>query len=210
ADPAKTHPVLSAANSATLRQDLEAVVTAPGATGHAAAVPGYRVAGKTGTGLEVKDGKYAPGEVASFIGMAPAEAPRYVSAVLADPAGADAAALAGVPALVVHDPRAGLGEVAAAVYDRPSEKLTVIGITGTAGKTSTAYLVESGLRAAGRVTGLIGTVETRLGGLVVDSARTTPEATDLHAALAVAVERGVDAVVMEVSSHALALGRVEG
>jgi UDP-N-acetylmuramoyl-L-alanyl-D-glutamate--2,6-diaminopimelate ligase len=103
-----------------------------------------------------------------------------------------------------------LGVVASRVYGEPSAHLTMIGITGTAGKTSTAYLVESGLRAAGRTTGLIGTVETRLGDLVVDSARTTPEATDLHAALAAARERGVDSVVMEVSSHALALDRVEG
>jgi UDP-N-acetylmuramoyl-L-alanyl-D-glutamate--2,6-diaminopimelate ligase len=131
-------------------------------------------------------------------------------AVLTDPAGAPAAQAAGLPALVVADPRASMGVVAARIYGEPTSRLTMIGFTGTAGKTSTAYLVESGLRAAGRTTGLIGTVETRLGDLVVDSARTTPEATDLHAALATAVERGVDAVVMEVSSHALALGRVEG
>jgi UDP-N-acetylmuramoyl-L-alanyl-D-glutamate--2,6-diaminopimelate ligase len=131
-------------------------------------------------------------------------------AVLTDQAGADRAAAAGLPALVVDDPRGRLGTVASRVYGEPTTKLTMIGITGTAGKTSTAYLIESGLRAAGRRTGLIGTVETRLGDLVLDSARTTPEATDLHAALAVAVENGVDAVVMEVSSHALTLGRVEG
>ncbi|MFC0003286.1 UDP-N-acetylmuramoyl-L-alanyl-D-glutamate--2,6-diaminopimelate ligase [Micromonospora siamensis] len=131
-------------------------------------------------------------------------------AVLTDHAGAAAAAEAGLPALVVPDPRAVLGLVAAAVYGDPTEGLTMIGITGTAGKTSTAYLVESGLRAAGHTTGLIGTVETRLGDLVVDSVRTTPEATDLHAMLAAARERGVTAVVMEVSSHALVMGRVGG
>ena len=103
-----------------------------------------------------------------------------------------------------------LGDVASAVYGHPSRRLTIIGLTGTAGKTSTAYLVESGLRAAGHVTGLIGTVETRLGDLVIDSVRTTPEASDLHALFAAAVERGVTAIVMEVSSHALALGRVGG
>jgi UDP-N-acetylmuramoyl-L-alanyl-D-glutamate--2,6-diaminopimelate ligase len=131
-------------------------------------------------------------------------------AVLTDPAGRDAAVAAGVPVLVAGDPRGVLGVAAAAVYGDPAARLTMIGITGTAGKTSTAYLIESGLRAAGRTTGLIGTVETRLGDLVVDSVRTTPEATDLHAMLAVAVERGVQAVVMEVSSHALAMGRVGG
>ncbi|MGC5031962.1 UDP-N-acetylmuramoyl-L-alanyl-D-glutamate--2,6-diaminopimelate ligase [Micromonospora sp. DT229] len=131
-------------------------------------------------------------------------------AVLTDPAGAELAAEHGLPILVVPDPRAVLGTLASAVYGNPTEKLTVIGVTGTAGKTSTAYLVESGLRAAGHTTGLIGTVETRLGDLVLDSVRTTPEATDLHAMLAAALERGVTAVVMEVSSHALVMGRVGG
>uniref|UniRef100_UPI002F4286EF UDP-N-acetylmuramoyl-L-alanyl-D-glutamate--2, 6-diaminopimelate ligase n=1 Tax=Micromonospora tarapacensis TaxID=2835305 RepID=UPI002F4286EF len=131
-------------------------------------------------------------------------------AVLTDPAGAELAAASGLPALVVTDPRAVLGTLASAVYGDPTEQLIVIGVTGTAGKTSTAYLVESGLRAAGHTTGLIGTVETRLGDVVVDSVRTTPEATDLHAMLAAAGERGVTAVVMEVSSHALAMGRVGG
>jgi UDP-N-acetylmuramoyl-L-alanyl-D-glutamate--2,6-diaminopimelate ligase len=131
-------------------------------------------------------------------------------AVLTDEAGAARAGEVGLPALVVPDPRAVLGAAASAVYGDPTAAMTVIGITGTAGKTSTAYLVESGLRAAGQVTGLIGTVETRLGELVLDSVRTTPEATDLHAMLAAAREMGVGAVVMEVSSHALAMGRVGG
>ncbi|HEU4425361.1 MAG TPA: UDP-N-acetylmuramoyl-L-alanyl-D-glutamate--2,6-diaminopimelate ligase [Pilimelia sp.] len=131
-------------------------------------------------------------------------------AVLTDPAGAAAAATAGLPALVVPDPRAVLGDVASRIYGDPTADLTVIGLTGTAGKTTTAYLVESGLRADGRVTGLIGTVETRLADVTLDSARTTPEATDLHAMLAFAREQGVRAVVMEVSSHALAMGRVGG
>ena len=131
-------------------------------------------------------------------------------AVLTDAAGLSAASAAGLPVLVADDPRAVLGAAAAAVYGDPSARLTMIGITGTAGKTSTAYLVESGLREAGRTTGLIGTVETRLGDLVVASVRTTPEATDLQAILAAAAERDVTAVAMEVSSHALAVGRVNG
>jgi UDP-N-acetylmuramoyl-L-alanyl-D-glutamate--2,6-diaminopimelate ligase len=135
-------------------------------------------------------------------------------ALLTDPAGAAIvagnAAAAALPALVVPDPRDRLGEVAARVYGDPTARLPVIGITGTAGKTTVAYLVEAGLRASGRLPALLGTVTTRLGELVIDSVRTTPEATDLHALLAVAEERGVDSVVMEVSSHALALGRVGG
>src|ERR1700754_4101977 len=105
-------------------------------------------------------------------------------AVLTDEAGSAAALESGLPVLVADDPRAVLGAAAAAVYGDPSQRLTMIGITGTAGKTSTAYLVESGLQAAGLVTGLIGTVETRLGDLIVQSVRTTPEATDLQAMLA--------------------------
>ncbi|MDY7086648.1 MAG: UDP-N-acetylmuramoyl-L-alanyl-D-glutamate--2,6-diaminopimelate ligase [Actinomycetota bacterium] len=132
------------------------------------------------------------------------------AAVLTDAAGHAAAVAAGLPVLVADNPRAVLGTAAAAIYGDPSGRLTMVGITGTAGKTSTAYLVESGLRAAGLATGLIGTVETRIGDLVVPSVRTTPEATDVHAILAAGLERGVGAVVMEVSSHALAAGRVGG
>nr|WP_246273730.1 UDP-N-acetylmuramoyl-L-alanyl-D-glutamate--2,6-diaminopimelate ligase [Phytohabitans houttuyneae] len=171
------------------------------------------VSGVTHASGDVRPGDlYAalPGARRHGAEFVPAAAAAGAVAVLTDPAGADAAAAAGLPAIVVADPRDALGVIAAAVYGDPTEHLTVIGITGTAGKTSTAYLVESGLRAAGHVTGLIGTVETRLGDLVVDSVRTTPEATDLHALLAVARERGVTAVVMEVSSHALAMGRVGG
>jgi cell division protein FtsI (penicillin-binding protein 3) len=79
----ESRQVISPANAAALRTLLEAVVTVPGATGRAAAIPDYRVAGKTGTGSRVVDGRYAPGEVASFIGMAPADNPRYVVAVFA-------------------------------------------------------------------------------------------------------------------------------
>ena len=131
-------------------------------------------------------------------------------AVLTDAAGLSAASAAGLPVLVADDPRAVLGAAAAAVYGDPSARLTMIGITGTAGKTSTAYLVESGLREAGRTTGLIGTVETRIAGERLVSGFTTPEAPDLQALLAVMVERGVTHVPMEVSSHALALGRANG
>ena len=86
----------------------------------------------------------------------------------------------------------------------------MLGITGTNGKTTTAYLLDSALRALGRVTGLIGTVETRIGEERVKSVRTTPESADLHALFAVMLERGVDTCSMEVSSHALSLHRVDG
>lgn len=130
------------------------------------------------------------------------------SAVLTDPAGAERAAAAGLPALVVDDPRARMGELAATIYGHPGRDLLQIGITGTSGKTTTAYLVEGGLRTA-RSTGLIGTVEMRIGDERIKSERTTPEATDLQALFAVMRERGTEAVAMEVSSHALVLGRVD-
>ncbi|ANB05944.1 UDP-N-acetylmuramoylalanyl-D-glutamate--2, 6-diaminopimelate ligase [Streptomyces ambofaciens] len=130
------------------------------------------------------------------------------AAVLTDPAGAERVAAAGLPALVVDDPRARMGELAATIYGHPGRDLLQIGITGTSGKTTTAYLVEGGLRTA-RSTGLIGTVEMRIGDERIKSERTTPEATDLQALFAVMRERGTEAVAMEVSSHALVLGRVD-
>lgn len=130
------------------------------------------------------------------------------AAVLTDPAGAERVAATGLPALVVDDPRARMGELAATIYGHPGRDLLQIGITGTSGKTTTAYLVEGGLRTA-KSTGLIGTVEMRIGDERIKSERTTPEATDLQALFAVMRERGTDAVAMEVSSHALVLGRVD-
>ncbi|GAA3106515.1 hypothetical protein GCM10020254_60500 [Streptomyces goshikiensis] len=130
--------------------------------------------------------------------------------MLTDPAGADRAAATGLPVLAVADPRGRMGELAAEIYGRPGEGLLQLGITGTSGKTTTAYLVEGGLRGAGRSTGLVGTVEMRIGDERIKSERTTPEATDLQALFAVMRERGVEAVAMEVSSHALVLGRVDG
>jgi UDP-N-acetylmuramoyl-L-alanyl-D-glutamate--2,6-diaminopimelate ligase len=170
------------------------------------------------TGITHNSREVRPGDLYAALAGANRHGAEFVAevaaagaaAVLTDPAGRDAALAAGLPVLVVDDPRAVLGAAAAAVYGDPSARLTMIGLTGTAGKTSTAYLVESGLRAAGRTTGLIGTVETRLGDLALESVRTTPEATDLQAMLAAALERDVTAVVMEVSSHALAVGRVNG
>nr|WP_237298840.1 UDP-N-acetylmuramoyl-L-alanyl-D-glutamate--2,6-diaminopimelate ligase [Streptomyces hygroscopicus] len=135
-------------------------------------------------------------------------------AVLTDPAGAERAAATGLPVLAVDNPRGRMGALAATIYGEPGADLLQIGITGTSGKTTTAYLIEGGLKAAakhdGGLTGLIGTVETRIGDERIKSERTTPEATDLQALFAVMRERDVHSVVMEVSSHALVLGRVDG
>ncbi|MFJ1645235.1 UDP-N-acetylmuramoyl-L-alanyl-D-glutamate--2,6-diaminopimelate ligase [Streptomyces sp. NPDC088258] len=144
---------------------------------------------------------------ADFAGQA---ADLGAAAILTDPTGAERCATTGLPLLVVADPRGSMGELAAEIYGRPGAGLLQIGITGTSGKTTTAYLIEGGLRAAGHRTGLIGTVEMRIGDERIKSERTTPEATDLQALFAVMREREVDSVAMEVSSHALVLGRVDG
>ncbi|WP_125623674.1 UDP-N-acetylmuramoyl-L-alanyl-D-glutamate--2,6-diaminopimelate ligase [Streptomyces sp. WAC 00631] len=155
------------------------------------------------------------------------------AAVLTDPSGAERATATGLPVLVVDDPRGRMGELAVTVYGDPGRDLLQIGITGTSGKTTTAYMIDGGLRAAAAArrrhpvtgaddggaeedggapepTGLIGTVESRIGDERIKSERTTPEATDLQALFAVMRERGVRSVTMEVSSHALVLGRVDG
>lgn len=103
--------------------------------------------------------------------------------------------------VVVDDTRAVLGHVAAAFHGDPSRSLTTIGITGTNGKTTTAHLIAAALRWAGHEVGVIGTLS---------GVRTTPEATDLQERLAGMLDDGVGSVVMEVSSHALALWRVAG
>jgi len=133
-------------------------------------------------------------------------------AVLTDAAGALLLDQADVPAprLLVEQPRSVVGHLAAHLYGTTDLPLRMIGITGTNGKTTTAYLVNSALVALGHTTGLVGTVETRIGAERVRSVRTTPEATVLHALLALMAERGVDSCVMEVSSHALAQHRVDG
>jgi UDP-N-acetylmuramoyl-L-alanyl-D-glutamate--2,6-diaminopimelate ligase len=100
--------------------------------------------------------------------------------------------------------------LAATVYGHPSDRVVVLGVTGTSGKTTTSHLIEAGLRAAGRTAGMIGTVGVRIAGTDIPSALTTPEAPALQALLAVMAEAGVDTAVMEVSSHALELGRVDG
>ena len=131
-------------------------------------------------------------------------------AVLTDPEGRARATASGVPVFVLADPRARLGEIACWVYGNPSSRLRLIGVTGTSGKTTSTYLLESGLRMAGHLTGLVGGVELRIGPERLASSLTTPEAPDLQALFAVMVERGVTAAAMEVSSHSLSLGRVAG
>ena len=108
----------------------------------------------------------------------------------------------------VTDTRQALADIAAGFYGRPAEQLTVIGITGTNGKTTTAYLVESILQQAGYVAGVIGTINYRYAGKIFDNPITTPESLDLQRILADMLQAGVTHVVMEASSHAIDLYRI--
>ncbi len=139
------------------------------------------------------------------------------AAVLTDPEGADlvhsllAGALATVPPLLVtDDPRRRLGPVAADVLGHPSHEVSLVGVTGTNGKTTVSSLVEELLRAVGVPTGLIGTIRSRILDTELASAFTTPEAPDLQRLLREMADAGCRAVCAEVSSHALAQHRVDG
>lgn len=151
-----------------------------------------------------------PGARAHGADFASAAAGSGAVAVLTDTGGAGAARATGLPVLVCADPRAVLGRTAAWIYGDPAEQLLVLGVTGTNGKTTTTHLLDASLRSAGRTTGLVGTVETRVADERLASVRTTPESPDVHALLAVMLDRGVQVCSMEVSSHALALHRVDG
>jgi UDP-N-acetylmuramoyl-L-alanyl-D-glutamate--2,6-diaminopimelate ligase len=108
----------------------------------------------------------------------------------------------------VRHGREALATAAATFYDHPDRRLGLTGITGTNGKTTTSYLIDSVLRAAGKVTGLIGTIEYRVAGKILPAANTTPESLDLFEILAELKRAGGTHATMETSSHALALGRV--
>src|ERR687892_2675381 len=115
-----------------------------------------------------------------------------------------------VPQVLVSDVRAGMGPLAVRFWGDPTAELSVTGITGTNGKTTTAFLLRAILEAEGRPTGLLGTVKRIVGGREEEVVRTTPEAIDLQATFRRMVDGGDVACVMEVSSHALTLGRSAG
>ena len=110
----------------------------------------------------------------------------------------------------VADAREALAVLSSAIQGQPANALSLVGVTGTNGKTTTAFLIDAALRAAGVTTGLIGTVQYRIGERVLDATRTTPESADLHALFREMVAVGCRAAVLEVSSHSLALKRVFG
>lgn len=194
----------------------ELAVTPPAALGEVTEVA--EVTEVTVTGVSLASGSVRPGDLYAALPGSRTHGARYTAAaveagavaVLTDAAGAPEASGAGVPVLVVPDPRGVLGDLAGWLFGHPSKQLLMLGVTGTNGKTTTTYLLDGALRGAGRSCGLIGTVETRVLDERLPSVRTTPEAPDLQALLALMVERGVDTCSMEVSSHALRLGRVDG
>src|SRR3954454_3640965 len=115
----------------------------------------------------------------------------------------------GVPEVIVPDVRAAMAPAAARFYGDPTAELRVVGITGTNGKTTTAFLVRHLLEETGVQTGLLGTVKQVVGGIEEDVERTTPEAVDLQATFRRMLDAGDAACAMEVSSHALELGRAD-
>ena len=175
------------------------------------------------TGLSLSTQRILPGDLYAAVAGARVHGIDFVAdaleagavAVLTDEVGASrvrpgSPLLAGVPVVVTAEPRRVLGRLAAAVYDDPAAALRMIGVTGTQGKTTTTRLLEGGLQRAGVTAGVIGTVGTRIAGKDVKTSLTTPEAPDLHALFARMREQKVQACAMEVSSHALVLGRVDG
>lgn len=115
-----------------------------------------------------------------------------------------------LPQLIVPSVRRSLGRISSLIYENPSKKLKVIGITGTNGKTTTSYMIETALESAGIRSGLIGTIETKIAGNSIPALFTTPEAPALQAWLDEMVRDNVDTAVMEVSSHGIDQHRIDG
>ncbi len=172
----------------------------------------------TVTGLTLSSQRVRPGDLYVALPGARAHGASYAAAavgsgavaVLTDTAGTALLGQLEVPVLVADDLRPVLGDLAAHLYGDPASALTLMAVTGTQGKTTTTRLLEAGLERAGITAAVVGTVGTRIAGQDVKTALTTPEAPDLHALFAVMRERGVQGCAMEVSSHALVMGRVDG
>ncbi len=176
---------------------------------------------KTVTGVEYDSRRVQPGSLFVAMRGETTDGNRYIeqavargaAAVVTDSAAAyDATANGPLEVALAEVPhgRRALAVIAANVFDHPERKVRLSGVTGTNGKTTTAYLLEQLLRAAGRSTALVGTIEYRIADEVRPAPHTTPESRDLLALLAEGADRGVTEAVMEVSSHALEQGRVWG
>ena len=165
-------------------------------------------------GVTADSRKVEPGDCFVAVPGFKQDARRFIPDAVARGAGlvvTEGEALPGLPVAQVLVPatRPALARLAAAYYGHPSRALTLVGITGTNGKTTTSYLVDALLRTTG-ATGILGTIQYVVGDEVRPAGQTTPEALDIEAMLAAMRDRGVAGVAMEVSSHALALARVDG
>jgi UDP-N-acetylmuramoyl-L-alanyl-D-glutamate--2,6-diaminopimelate ligase len=149
-----------------------------------------------------------PGEKVHGVEFVKDAIARGAVAVLTDPEGA--LKVQGVPVIISANPRRAAGVISAWFYSEPMRDLYSVGVTGTNGKTTVTTLLHQIMSAAGRESGLIGTVETRIGSEILTSKRTTPESSDLQALSAVMRERHMRNLVMEVSSHAITLERIRG
>jgi UDP-N-acetylmuramoyl-L-alanyl-D-glutamate--2,6-diaminopimelate ligase len=174
---------------------------------------GVHVTGATVSSRDVRAGDLfgaLPGEHVHGVAFAEQAVRAGAVAVITDAAGASQAAASGVPVLVAEDARRAMALAAAAIYADPSHQLPMIGVTGTNGKTTTAFLIEGALSGVHPLTLKLGTVEMRIGSRVRESTRTTVEAPVFQGVMARAVELGATAGVAEVSSQAIALERVTG
>lgn len=170
------------------------------------------------TGLSLSSRRVQPGDLYAALPGARVHGASFAAdavasgavAVITDAEGAVHCTDLSVPVIVVELPRTLMGRLAARIYGEPANDLKLVAVTGTQGKTTTTRLAEGGLQAAGIHAAAVGTVGTRINGVEVKTTLTTPEAPDLHALFAVMREQGVQACAMEVSSHALVMGRVDG
>lgn len=149
-----------------------------------------------------------PGEKTHGAKFASDAIKRGAKAILTDTAGA--ALITGIPVLITSNPRRSAGVLSAWFYSEPMRDLYSVGITGTNGKTTVTTILHQIMSLAGRDSGLIGTIETRIGSEVLKSKRTTPESSELQSLAAVMRERHMRNLIMEVSSHAVALDRIRG
>ena len=191
------------------KRTVEAVAAI--ANAHLTGNPSTVISGLTLNSNDVQTGDLfiaLPGEKAHGADFASEAITRGAVAVLTDEAGAQK--ISGVPVIICSNPRRAAGVISAWFYSEPMRDLYSVGVTGTNGKTTVTTLLHQIMSAAGRESGLIGTVETRIGDEVIASKRTTPESSDLQALSAVMRERHMRNLVMEVSSHAIALERIRG
>ena len=190
----RTVESVAAIANATLTGDVATVIT-----------------GLTLSSKDVQEGDLfiaLPGENAHGADFAADAIARGAVAVLTDLIGSTK--IHGVPVIISENPRRAAGVISAWFYSEPMRDLYSVGVTGTNGKTTVTTLLHQIMSAAGRESGLIGTVETRIGSETLSSNRTTPESSDLQALSAVMRERHMRNLVMEVSSHAISLERIRG